>query len=77
MMNGGVVIVIDVDKCSIDCRIEKRYCDMYIELLEEVLIVVNEYKEKRELILIGLLGNVVEILLELVKCNIMLDLVID
>ncbi len=56
-MNGGVVIAIDVDKRSIDRRIEKRYCDMYTESLEEALTVANEYKEKKEPISIGLLGN--------------------
>ncbi|WP_219913565.1 urocanate hydratase, partial [Bacillus paranthracis] len=65
-MNGGVVIAIDVDKRSIDRRIEKRYCDMYTESLEEALTVANEYKEKKEPISIGLLGNAAEILPELV-----------
>ncbi|MDA1677734.1 urocanate hydratase [Bacillus cereus group sp. TH152-1LC] len=76
-MNGGVVIAIDVDKRSIDRRIEKRYCDMYTESLEEALTVANEYKEKKEPISIGLLGNVAEILPELVKRNITPDLVTD
>lgn len=76
-MNGGVVIAIDVDKRSIDRRIEKRYCDMYIESLEEALTVANEYKEKKEPISIGLLGNAAEILPELVKRNITPDLVTD
>ncbi|MDF9613743.1 urocanate hydratase [Bacillus cereus] len=76
-MNGGVVIAIDVDKCSIDRRIEKRYCDMYTESLEEALTVANEYKEKKEPISIGLLGNAAEILPELVKRNITPDLVTD
>ncbi|MBG0973311.1 urocanate hydratase [Bacillus sp. SRB3LM] len=76
-MNGGVVIAIDVDKRSIDRRIEKRYCDMYTESLEEALTVANEYKEKKEPISIGLLGNAAEILPELVKRNIMPDLVTD
>ncbi|MED2982510.1 urocanate hydratase [Bacillus thuringiensis] len=77
MMNGGVVIAIDVDKRSIDRRIEKRYCDMYTESLEEALTVANEYKEKKEPISIGLLGNAAEILPELVKRNITPDLVTD
>ena len=47
-MNGGVVIAIDVDKRSIDRRIEKRYCDKYTESLEEALAIANEYKEKKE-----------------------------
>ncbi|HDR8177466.1 TPA: urocanate hydratase [Bacillus cereus] len=76
-MNGGVVIAIDVDKRSIDRRIEKRYCDMYTESLEEALTVANEYKEKKESISIGLLGNAAEILPELVKRNITPDLVTD
>lgn len=76
-MNGGVVISIDVDKRSIDRRIEKRYCDMYTESLEEALTVANEYKEKKEPISIGLLGNAAEILPELVKRDITPDLVTD
>ncbi|PEF66641.1 urocanate hydratase [Bacillus cereus] len=76
-MNGGVVIAIDVDKRSIDRRIEKRYCDMYTESLEEALTVANEYKEKKEPISIGLLGNAAEILPELVKRNITPDIVTD
>lgn len=76
-MNGGVVIAIDVDKRSIDRRMEKRYCDMYTESLEEALTVANEYKEKKEPISIGLLGNAAEILPELVKRNITPDLVTD
>ncbi|PHB02186.1 urocanate hydratase [Bacillus wiedmannii] len=76
-MNGGVVIAIDVDKRSIDRRIEKRYCDLYTESLEEALTIANEYTEKKEPISIGLLGNAAEILPELVKRNITPDLVTD
>lgn len=76
-MNGGVVIAIDVDKRSIDRRIEKKYCDMYTESLEYALAVAKEYKEKKEPISIGLLGNAAEILPELVKRGITPDLVTD
>ncbi|MCU4816671.1 urocanate hydratase [Bacillus cereus] len=76
-MNGGVVIAIDVDKRSIDRRIEKRYCDKYTESLEEALAIANEYKEKKEPVSIGLLGNAAEILPELVNRNIIPDLVTD
>lgn len=76
-MNGGVAIAIDVDKRSIDRRIEKRYCDKYTESLEEALAIANEYKEKKEPISIGLLGNAAEILPELVNRNIIPDLVTD
>ncbi|TKI97408.1 urocanate hydratase, partial [Bacillus wiedmannii] len=55
----------------------KRYCDLYTESLEEALTIANEYKEKKEPISIGLLGNAAEILPELVKRNITPDLVTD
>ena len=76
-MNGGVVIAIDVDKRSIDRRIEKRYCDRLATDLDEALAIANEYKEKKEAISIGLLGNAAEILPELVKRNITPDLLTD
>ena len=76
-MNGGVVIVIDVDKRNIERRIEKRYCDRYTTDLDEALAVANEYKEKKEALSIGLLGNAAEILPELVKRNMTPDLVTD
>ena len=50
---------------------------MYTESLEEALTVANEYKEKKEPISIGLLGNAAEILPELVKRDITPDLVTD
>ena len=50
---------------------------MYTESLEEALTFANEYKEKKEPISIGLLGNAAEILPELVKRNITPDLVTD
>lgn len=50
---------------------------MYTESLEEALAVATEYKEKKEPISIGLLGNVMEILPELVSRGITPDLVTD
>ena len=76
-MNGGVVIAIDVDKRSIDRRLETKYCDRFVTTLDEALAIANEYKEKKEAISIGLLGNAAEILPELVKRNFTPDLVTD
>ncbi len=75
-MNGGVVIAIDVDKRSIDRRIEKRYCDMYTESLEEALTVANEYKEERT-DFYWFIRKCGRNFTELVKRNITPDLVTD
>jgi len=76
-MNGGVVIVVEVDKRSINRRLETRYCDRLATDLDEALAIAKEYKEKKEAISIGLLGNAAQILPELVKRNITPDLVTD
>ena len=76
-MNGGVVIAIDVDKRSIERRLETRYCDRFVTEIDEALAIASEYKEKKEAISIALLGNAAEILPELVKRNFTPDLVTD
>jgi urocanate hydratase len=76
-MNGGVAIAIEVDPHRIERRIETKYCDCMTDSLEEALMLAQEYKEKKEPISIGLLGNAAGILPELVKRGITPDLVTD
>ena len=76
-MNGGVVIVVEVDTRSINRRTETRYCDRIATDLDEALAIAKDYIEKKEPISIALLGNAAEILPEFVKRNITPDLVTD
>lgn len=60
-MNYGVVICVDVDEICVDKWIDMKYCDVKIVDLDEVLKLVEEVKECGEGLLIGLVGNVVDI----------------
>jgi urocanate hydratase len=76
-MNGGVVIVVEVDEARIKRRIETRYCDTIAYSLDDALKLADAAKTKGEPLSIGLLGNAAEVLPELVKRKIVPDFVTD
>jgi urocanate hydratase len=76
-MNKGVAIVIEVDPHRIQRRVETRYCDVQAQSLDEALKLAREAQEARKPLSIGLLGNAAEILPEMVKRDIIPDMVTD
>lgn len=77
VMNGGVAIVVEVDESHIDRKIEGKYCDVKVKSLDEALKLKDEAVKEGKALSIGLLGNIAEILPELVKRNIVPDIVTD
>lgn len=76
-MNGGVVIVVEVDRERINKRINTRYCDRVTESLDEALQWAISAKESQEALSIGLVGNAAEIHDEIIKLGIKIDIVTD
>lgn len=76
-MNGATFLGIDVDKSRILKRIETGYIDVISEDLDEALKIVLEAKAKGENISVGLVGNAAVVLPELLKRNILPDIVTD
>ncbi|MCA0389428.1 MAG: urocanate hydratase [Bacteroidetes bacterium] len=76
-MNGATFLGIDVDKSRIQKRIETGYIDILSEDLEEALKIVLDAKESGANISVGLVGNAADILPELLKRNVILDIVTD
>jgi len=76
-MNGAVMLGIDVDKTRIQKRIETGYCDVLTEDLDEAIKLVLEAKQNKEAKSIGLVGNAGDVLPELLKRNIIPDIVTD
>jgi urocanate hydratase len=76
-MNGGVALVVEVDKSRIERRKNAGFCNELIENLQEALEIVQNAKEQGETISVGLLGNCADVLPELVKRNIIPDVVTD
>lgn len=76
-MNGATFLGIDVDKSRIQKRIETGYIDILSEDLDEALKVVLDAKESGANISVGLVGNAADILPELLKRNVIPDIVTD
>lgn len=76
-MNGAVILGIDVDKTRIQKRIETGYCDVMTEDIDEAIKLVQEAKKNKEAKSIGLVGNAGDVLPELLKRNIIPDIVTD
>lgn len=76
-MNGAAFLGVDVDKKRIQKRIDTGYCDVITENLDEAIKIVLEAKQKKIARSVGLVGNAGEVLPELLKRNIIPDVVTD
>ena len=76
-MNGASFLGIEVDESRIDMRIKTGYCDVKCKNLDEALEQVLNAKEKGEALSVGLLGNVAEVLPELLQRNVIPDVLTD
>lgn len=76
-MNGAVCLGIEVDESRIDMRIRTGYCDIKCTDLDDALEKVNAAMKSGEALSVGLLGNVVEVLPELLKRNVIPDVLTD
>lgn len=76
-MNGGACLAIEIDPIRIKRRVETGYCDVMSTNLDEALEKLSDAMAKREPLSVGLLGNIAEILPEMVKRGIVSDIVTD
>ncbi|WP_099159321.1 urocanate hydratase [Virgibacillus ndiopensis] len=76
-MNEGVVIAVEVDKNRIEKRIKTKYCDVMTDSIDEAIELANDAKKNGKALSIALLGNAAAIHLELLSCNIEIDIVTD
>jgi urocanate hydratase len=76
-MNGAVILAIEVDRMRIEKRLKTRYLDKMTDNLDEALWLVGKAKEKKEALSVGLLANAADVLPELVRRNIVPDVLTD
>ncbi len=76
-MNEAAILCIEVDPERIKRRLETRYLDRMTTNLDEALRIVLIAKEKGEAISVGLLGNAADVVPEIVKRDIVPDVVTD
>ncbi|HEX3235894.1 MAG TPA: urocanate hydratase [Gemmatimonadales bacterium] len=76
-MNGAAFLGVDVDESRIRRRVETRYCDRLEHDLDSALRLVNEARAQRRALSVGLVGNIAEVLPELVRRGVTPDVLTD
>ena len=76
-LNGAVFLGIDVDPERIERRVRTGYCDRIAMSLDEALDIVEDAREQKRAVSVGLAGNCAEVLPELVKRGVKVDAVTD
>ncbi|MFN2391705.1 MAG: urocanate hydratase [Pyrinomonadaceae bacterium] len=75
--NGGVGLLVEVDRWRIDRRLQLKQVDLATENLDEALQMVKEFVGKQEAKSIALLGNATEVHWQILERNIVPDVVTD
>lgn len=76
-MNGGTFLGIEVDESHIRRRVETGYCDRLCHDLDEALDLVTTARGKKEALSVGLVGNAAEVLPEILRREVIPDLLTD
>ena len=76
-LNHGVVLAIDVDRSRIQRRVNTRYCDTLTEDLDEALALCEAARREGRPLSVGLVGNCADVLPEIVRRGVQVDVVTD
>jgi urocanate hydratase len=76
-INGGVLLAIEVNSERIERRVRTGYCDRMATSLDEALRLVTAAKESRQALSIGLVGNISEVMPEMLRLGVTPDVVTD
>ncbi len=76
-MNGAAFLGIDVDATRVRRRVETGYCDVLSDNLDDALRRVEGAKRERQPLSVGLVGNVAEVLPELARRGVAIDVLTD
>ncbi|MEE8585757.1 MAG: urocanate hydratase, partial [Acidobacteriota bacterium] len=76
-MNGGAFLGVEVDEARIRRRVETGYCDEMSSGLDDALERVLRARKEGRALSVGLLGNIAEVLPELVRRDVVPDVLTD
>ena len=76
-MNGAAFLGVDVDEQRIRRRVEHRYCDRVETDLDAALTLLEDARSGRKALSVGLVGNIAEVMPELVRRGVVPDVVTD
>jgi urocanate hydratase len=76
-MNEGVALIVEINKAAIERRLKHKFLEMWTDDVDEAVKLAIEAKKDGRPLSIGLLGNASEVHPELVKRNVIPDIVTD
>ncbi len=76
-MNGALFLGVDVDRTRIEKRLQSGYCDKIAESLDEALNLIEQARKKKHAVSVGLVGNCADVLPEMVKRDVVPDILTD
>jgi urocanate hydratase len=76
-MNGGAILAVEVDPSRIRRRVDSGYCDAMTDDLDDALERIDEARSRRSALSIGLVGNIADVMPELVRRGVVPDAVTD
>ncbi|GAA1757092.1 urocanate hydratase [Luedemannella helvata] len=76
-MNGGACLIVDVDPTRLDRRVRTRYLDLVAGSLDEAVDLALAAKRERRALSVGVVGNAAEVLPELLRRGVPVDIVTD
>ncbi len=76
-MNGAAFLGVDVDETRIRRRVDTGYCDRLATDLDDALRTVDAARTAGEALSVGLVGNIADVLPELVRRGVVPDMVTD
>ncbi|GAA3450386.1 urocanate hydratase [Dactylosporangium matsuzakiense] len=76
-MNDGVCLIIDVDRARLERRVATRYLDVVADSLEAGVRLATQARDARRPLSVGVVGNAAELLPELLRTGVAVDIVTD
>jgi urocanate hydratase len=76
-MNGAAFLGVDVDRTRIERRVDTGYCDRISSDLDEALQLVETARHRNMALSVGLVGNIAEVLPEMVRRGVVPDVLTD
>ena len=76
-MNGALFLGVEVDPARIEKRLKSGYCDKIASTLDEALGLIDQARKDRKSLSVGLVGNCADVLPEIVRREIVPDVLSD
>jgi urocanate hydratase len=76
-MNGGVCLIVDIDRSRLERRVQNRYLDVIADDLDDAVRRAERAKADRTAISIGVVGNAAVVFPELLVKGVGIDIVTD